>query len=97
MRHSVCGQYDYIVSDLFEISESENQFVVKVFANELTHQISPVFDQCIAEIGYDPEEIKFIEALLFLSMLPLHKDKPLRQRVMFLTGLTRLNELFVCV
>jgi hypothetical protein len=39
------------------------------------------------------EEIKFIEALLFLSMIPLHKDKPLRQQLMYCIGITLLNDI----
>jgi len=46
----------------------------------------------IEEAGYDLEHIAFIEGLLFISMLPLHQDTPRRQRMMYLTGLSRLNE-----
>ena len=97
MRHSLCGAYDYIVSDMFEVKETEGKFDARLFSRTDIDQLSSIFDKHIANIGYDPKEIKFIEALLFISMLPLHKDKPLRQKMMYLNGLTRLNELFVCV
>jgi len=35
---------------------------------------------------------QFIEGLLFISMLPLHHENPQRQKMMYLTGLTLLNE-----
>jgi hypothetical protein len=44
------------------------------------------------ESGYNLQHIKFIEGLLFISMLPLHQDYPKRQLMMFLTGIVRLNE-----
>jgi hypothetical protein len=37
------------------------------------------------------EEVKFIEGLLFISMLPLHADHPRRQTMMYLRGLELLN------
>ena len=37
-------------------------------------------------------KIKFIQALLFLSMMPLHKDKPRRQKVMLGVGIRLLYE-----
>lgn len=93
LRHSFVGLYDYIVSDLFEIQTDDNRFEYKLYNNALATQTSVVFDNMVVDLGYDPAEIKFIEALLFLSMLPLHQDKPDRQKAMFLTGLSRLNEL----
>ena len=37
-------------------------------------------------------KIKFIQSLLFLSMIPLHKDKPKRQKVMLGVGIRILYE-----
>ena len=35
--------------------------------------------------------IRFIESLLFLSMLPMHTDYPSRQHVMLATGVIKLD------
>ena len=40
------------------------------------------------------DEVKMIEGLLFISMLPLHKDNLERQLVLYSTGIQRLNEIF---
>lgn len=97
LRHSVAGLYDYIVADLFHLEEDVDGFLATVYAGEMTALVADAFDCMLQEAGYDLDEIKFIEALLFLSMLPLHHDSPRRQRMMFLTGLSRLNEVFGCV
>lgn len=41
---------------------------------------------------YNPQEIKFIEGLLFLSMIPLHKDNFSRQKVFYLKAIELLND-----
>ena len=40
------------------------------------------------------DEIKMIEGLLFISMLPLHEDNFERQLAFFTIGIKRLNEIF---
>ncbi len=40
------------------------------------------------------DEIKIIEGLLFISMLPLHKDDLERQLALYSIGIQRLNEIF---
>ena len=39
-----------------------------------------------------PSFIRLIEGLLFVSMLPLHRDEPRRQLAMLANGLTLLND-----
>ena len=92
LRHSVGGLYDFIVADLFDVDEEDGEFIVTICANGRQKAIAHKFDQMVAEYGYDPAEIRLLEALLFISMLPLHHDYPRRQLMMYITGLTRLNE-----
>lgn len=92
LRHSVAGLYDFIVADMFELTELDGGYQSKVYANEACATVSSLFDSMIAEIGYDVSEIKFIEGLLFVSMIPLHNGHPQRQKMMYLTGLALLNE-----
>lgn len=44
------------------------------------------------DYSYNPQEIKFIEGLLFLSMIPLHKDNFSRQKVFYLKAIELLND-----
>lgn len=94
LRHSSAGLYDYIVSDLFELTEEGEAFNYRVFAAPQQAKITLLFDEAIQQAGYTLLEIQFIEALLFLSMLPLHQDKPQRQKAMYCKGIQLLNEIF---
>ena len=93
LRHSIVGNYDFIVSDLFEVENINNNFSYEIYAHENAKEIALLFDEMIISSGYKLNEIKFIEGLLFISMLPLHKDKPNRQKVMYLQGIKLLNEI----
>lgn len=92
LRHSVCSLYDYIIADMFELRAEGTAFEGQIYANGTPHVVRGTFDRMIKEFGYKLEEIKLIEGLLFISMLPLHQGHPARQRMMFLTGLSLLNE-----
>ncbi len=92
LRHSVAGMYDFIVSDLFDVRESEDGFQGEIFNMQNLNPVIENFDQKLVESGYNLQHIKVIEGLLFISMLPLHQDYPKRQLMMFLTGIVRLNE-----
>lgn len=93
LRHSFSGRYDFIVGDLFETAESKSGFTYHTFHETEHEQIAAYFDRTLVQAGYDREIIKAIEALLFISMIPLHADAPLRQQAMFLTGIQLLNSL----
>lgn len=95
LRHSVSELYDFVVADMFRIvaSPDHSTFEVTLYSTEVTKRAAESFDQLLEENGYLLEEIKFIEALLFLSMLPLHKDKPLRQQLMYCIGIELLNDI----
>jgi dTDP-glucose pyrophosphorylase len=96
LRHSVHGLYDYIITDMFEIHEQDSCFSGTVYANDgILAQVGAAFDDLVAAAGYDLDDIRFIEGLLFISMGPLHRDRFERQQIMFLTGLTLLNEVLV--
>jgi hypothetical protein len=92
LRHSICGMYDYILADMFELRQLDGDFECQTYANGKPRAVGQMFDAMVSEMGYDLEEIRFIEGLLFVSMLPLHQGQPARQRMMYLTGLSLLND-----
>jgi dTDP-glucose pyrophosphorylase len=93
LRHSFSGRYDFIVSDLFEVAETTTGFTYTTFHESEHEDIRSYFDATLERSGYDVTVIKAIEALLFISMIPLHNDAPLRQQAMFVTGIQLLNSL----
>lgn len=91
LRHSVCGLYDFIVQGLFKISEKYKTFEYKVLATRDYKVLEKIFDNLVVQNGYNPQDIKFIEGLLFLSMIPLHKDNFNRQKMFYLRAVELLN------
>lgn len=95
LRHSVSGMYDYIVSDMFTVKGAGGSFDVSIFNGSKSSLVADRFDAKLKKLGYDLGEIKLIEGLLFLSMLPLHMDKRNRQVAFFARSLTLLNEVLL--
>ncbi len=94
LRHSLSGAYDFIVADLFSIQiATTNTFETAICRGEFYDRIADFFDAELERQDYNIAEIKFIEGLLFLSMIPLHKDKPQRQIMMYLRAITLFNQL----
>lgn len=93
LRHSFASRYDFIVSDLFIAENTSEGFIFETFHEAAHERISAYFDTALVAHGYNLQTIRTIEALLFISMLPLHSDSPSRQRAMFLTGIKLLNTL----
>lgn len=94
LRHSVCGRYDFIMADLFKVSESDGECSLQLFEPDVYHSVTSFFDDLIRQHGYNEKEILFIEGLLFVSMVPLHKDNFQRQLAMYLNGILILNKVF---
>ncbi|MCZ6673475.1 MAG: hypothetical protein O7C75_11125, partial [Verrucomicrobia bacterium] len=93
LRQSIYGLYDFIMADLFEVTQESDSYYTQIYRNDKTKHIGDTFDRLLELEGFKLDEVKFLEGILFLSMVPLHKDQPNRQLMMYLTGLKLLNEL----
>jgi len=94
IRHSVVGCFDTITNGLYSIKhEEKNKIHLNVFKPKNYEAICNEFDANIKK-NWNLDEIKMIEGLLFISMLPLHSDNLERQLAFFSIGLERLNEIF---
>lgn len=91
LRHSLVWNYDFIVSDLFKVEEKNNEFILNIYNEELHQNISKYFDVKLQEKLWNIESIKLIEALLFLTMIPLHSDNFERQKAMYLIAVKKFN------
>lgn len=92
LRHSVVGLYDFIVQGLFKLTETDSGFEYKILTTKDYRVLEDIFNKYSIENGFDVQEIKFIEGLLFLSMIPLHKDNFDRQKVFYLKAIELLND-----
>lgn len=91
LAHSVDGMYDFIIEDLFELKKVKHGFNYKIIYSEKHEKIKKLFYSYFSK--EERIKIKFIQALLFLSMVPLHKDKPERQTIMLGVGIRLLYEI----
>ena len=97
LSHSVYGRYDFIMADMFTIEEiTPGVLVGQIFSNHIQEQVAHYFDHLLIQQGFIVEEIRLIEGLLFISMLPFHSDHPQRQKMLYATGLSILNEVLSC-
>ncbi len=92
LRHSFCGNYDFIVSDLFKVSYDDGIFRTDIHCEEHHDEIAKIFDAETKKASYDIRSIKLIEALLFISMIPLHANSRERQLMMYARGVELLQE-----
>ena len=92
--HSVDGKYDFIIKDLFELKYDcqKAQIDYRIKDRKREFDLYKVFSETFKEeIGKDLKKIELIEALLFLSMIPLHGESIKHQMVMLATGMEILN------
>jgi hypothetical protein len=96
LLHSFHGGYDFVVHDMYGLRQTgENQFAFRLFRTPDAERTSSELVQWFkGKVGAEFEELVLLEALLFLTMLPLHHDHPKRQIAFYLTGINLLSELF---
>jgi hypothetical protein len=95
LSHSINGNYDYFTSDLFYFSNSSNSFELQVGAPSdklISREIFKEFlHQACHNYGITKEELRIIEASLFMSAAPLHPEGN-RGKALFLNGLSIVKE-----
>ncbi|MDO4265201.1 MAG: capsular biosynthesis protein [Eubacteriales bacterium] len=92
--HSVDGKYDFIIKDLFtveyDLARREIDYIIADRKRDF--DLYKVFTETFkTEIGNELKKIELVEALLFLSMIPLHGESLNHQLVMLGTGIDILN------
>ena len=91
LTHSILGLYDHIIAGAYEIkydlSYGRGSFELKIHTDERVRLIQNIFEQRQFLGGLTPRHIMPLTILLFLSMLPLHQDKPDRQMALFANAL----------
>ena len=92
IRHSVVGGFDTITNGLYSAIYNETDGIfTDVYKPKNYEYICEKLDLRIKE-RWNLDKIKIIEGLLFISMLPLHKDHFERQLALYSVGIQRLNE-----
>lgn len=94
LLHSVDGKYDFIIKDMFHVAYNVDDATItySIIDRKRNFDLYELFVEVFAEeIAGDIKKIEFIEALLFLSMIPLHGESLQHQMVMLGTGLEIIN------
>ena len=90
LAHSVCGLYDFIVAGDYRVEIKDHQATLKLPESQAISDVQSVFLQLIDEqFGLSRELLYAMQVQLFLSMIPLHADDPMRQQA-FLANALRL-------
>lgn len=78
LSHSIIGGYDIVNHDMFDVQIGADM------VPRLIHDLPPrrwaatMFRDRLEQAGFDPVLVRLCEASLFISMLPLHIDRPLK-------------------
>lgn len=95
LRHSFCGNYDAIIEgDYFVEQQDKSSWSFEIFKKQQQERDS-LFDNLCRRYHFSVDEISFIEALLFLTMIPLHDDSRQKQLCFFLTAIQKFNKYFL--
>lgn len=93
LSHSILGSYDFVNQGMFEVridTTLRQQLVVDRMPPDWA---APMFVKKLQEFGLSPELIRLCEASLFISMLPLHVDRPRKTLGFILVAIGILDEL----
>ena len=88
LAHSYAGKYDLIIADRFSVEVgAEGRLRIDKQTDDYYTRVQSIFDTILLPDMELRKQVYTLQALLFLSMLPLHVDKPRRQLAMLATGL----------
>jgi hypothetical protein len=98
LAHSYAGGYDFIVADQFSVElEAAGRLRLSIQNNDYyTSRVRSIFEAVLLPDSALRRQVNALQALLFLSMLPLHVDKPRRQLAMLTTGLELYAQSWQC-
>jgi len=93
LYHSAIGLYDFIIAGRYRLKDTEDGLSISFpILDDIQNDIFDSFSEKVLDVtGYREKEIIAINIQLFLSMLPLHADRPDRQ-VAFIANAIRLYE-----
>jgi hypothetical protein len=95
LTHSLSGDYDFLVNDLFDLTIENKTILLQPHLNNHQKQIKKLYNTRLKNTYGNNEvlKIRLIESLLFLSMIPLHSDRPRSQIAFLVRGLGLFSEI----
>ncbi len=93
LSHSVLGGYDFINQGKFDIQIDDRLRPKLILENPPADWARVLFLRKLDAAGFDAELVRLCEASLFISMLPLHMDRPRKVLAFAVRGASILDEL----
>lgn len=88
LSHSLHGDYDFLLNGMFRLEGGGSEVELTVLRREFHEVVRSLFREWLtARAGATLPQIRLIESLLFLSMIPLHADRPDSQMAFLAQGL----------
>jgi hypothetical protein len=93
LSHSLSGDYDFMVNGMIDSGWQDGEFRHCAQLNHRHHEVKGLFHKWFhKEFGMYYMQVKLIESLLFLSMVPLHADRFASQEAFLARGLEIFND-----
>ncbi|NLR75014.1 hypothetical protein [Leeia aquatica] len=87
LAHSVIGLYDHIIAGQYHLSVANNNFTFSLYGEGDVEEIQAAFRRREFGASACMSDVEKILPLLFIAMLPLHKDSPRRQMALLANAL----------
>ena len=89
LSHSIEGDYDFLLNDLFDLACEGGDVRLRPHIDDRHEKVKKLFRGMFFDGGrpHEYEAVRLIEGLLFLSMVPLHPDRPRSQIAFLVRGL----------
>jgi hypothetical protein len=88
LSHSILGDYDHLVHGLFDCTVGNEGAYLQAHVSQRQQAVKNQFDKWLkATTGIEDAQVRLIESLLFLSMVPLHADNSRSQMAFLVRGL----------
>ncbi len=93
LSHSVIGSYDFVNHGMFDVQIDDAIRPQLTLDRQPPDWARPIFEESLAHAGYSVRATRLCEASLFISMLPLHIDRPRKVLAFVLVVMKILTEL----
>ena len=90
LSHSIIGGYDHIINKRSAIDFTSS--MVAKSDIKISLENVKLFKKFLKNLNVDYEDVRLVEASLFLSMLPLHTDDKRKVILLAIRGMEILNE-----
>jgi hypothetical protein len=92
LSHSIDGNYDLYINGQFFYEDDGNSIQMHALNTQPQYVLKARFQSWLHSKCTDCYKIKMIQSLLFLSMIPLHADRPRSQKAFCCQGILDFNQ-----